>query len=148
MLAAVFADHVQCATAAGTVLGLDIDDELVARQVRRQGTAIAMGGHSAPPSHRWRRGICRRPSFGGTLFRIHQDELQLIEVELLRTWPIAMAQPTLDQQPQLVVLGIRLRHHLPQHLLQDIRLVGECREINLHLGIMMYVVASLPMTPS
>jgi hypothetical protein len=59
-----------------------------------------------------------------------------------------MPQQALDQQPQLLVLGLQLRHHLPQHLLQDIRLVGECREIDLHTVMMRHAAASLPMTPS
>jgi len=54
----------------------------------------------------------------------------------------------LDQQQQLLVLGLQLRHHLPQHTLQDIRVVREGREINLHTGMMMYVVASWLMNPA
>ena len=57
-----------------------------------------------------------------------------------------MPQQTLDQLPQLLVLGLQFRHHLPQHLLQDIRIVGKGREIDLHTVTMMHVVASLPMT--
>jgi hypothetical protein len=72
--------------------------------------------------------------------------LQLIEVKLLGAGAKAMAQQTLDQQPQLLVLGLQLRHHFPQHSLQDIRFVRECCEIDLHTGMMMYVVASLLMT--
>ena len=34
-----------------------------------------------------------------------------------------MAQQTLDQLPQLLVLGLQLRHHFPQHPLQKIRIV-------------------------
>jgi hypothetical protein len=59
-----------------------------------------------------------------------------------------MAQQPLDQQPQLLVLSLQLRHHLPQHPLQDIRLVGQCREIDLHIEMMRHGSASLPMTPS
>ena len=85
--------------------------------------------------------------FGGTLLLVLQDQLQLIEVELLRSRAVAMAQQALDQLPQLLVLGLQLRHHLPQHLLQDIRIVRQCREIDLHNAMMMtHVVASLPMT--
>ena len=146
LLAAVFADHVQRATTAGTVLALDIDDHLEARQVCRQCAAIAVGHLSASP---FVRRLCRR--FGGFAFRstlllILQDELQLIEVELLGTRAEAMAQQTLDQKQQLLVLGLQLRHHLPQHPLQDIRIVRQGREIDLHTVTMMHVVASLPMT--
>ena len=133
----------------GHSLALDVDDDLVARQVCRQRTAIAVGHLGAPPSLRWLRRIFGGVAFGGTLLRILQDELQLIEVELLRTGAIAMAQQTLDQQPQLLVLGLQLRHHLPQHALQDSRIVRQCREIDLHNAMMMtHVVASQPMTPA
>ena len=149
LLAAVFADHVQRATTAGTVLALDIDDHLEARQVCRQCAAIAVGRLSAPPSLRR---LCR--VLGGFVFRdtlllILQDKLQLIEVELLGTRAEAMAQQTLDQKQQLLVLGLQLRHHLPQHPLQDIRIVRQGREIDLHTEMIMpHVIASLPMTPA
>ena len=67
------------------------------------------------------------------LVRFLQAELQLIEVELLGTRAKPMAQQTLHQLPQLLVLGLQLRHHLPQHALQNIRIVGECREVDLHI---------------
>ena len=80
---------------------------------------------------------------------ILQDELQLIEVELFRTRAVAMAQQTLDQQPQLLVLGLQFRHNLLQHSLQDSRIVRQGREIDLHNAMMMtHVVASQPMTPA
>jgi hypothetical protein len=41
---------------------------------------------------------------------------------------------------------LQLRHHLSQHALQNIRIVRECREVDLHIAMMMYVVASLLMT--
>ena len=60
-----------------------------------------------------------------------------------------MPQQTLDQLPQLLVLGLQLRHHLAQHSLQGIRIVRQCREIDLHNAMMMtHDVASLPMTPA
>ena len=58
-----------------------------------------------------------------------------------------MAQQTLDQLPQLLVLGLQLRHHFPQHPLQEIRIVRQCREIDLQNAMMLtHAVASLPMT--
>jgi hypothetical protein len=55
----------------------------------------------------------------------------------------------LDQKQQLLVLGLQLRHHLPQHPLQDIRIVRQGREIDLHNEMIMpHVIASLPMTPA
>jgi hypothetical protein len=59
-----------------------------------------------------------------------------------------MAQQTLDQKQQLLVLGLQLRHHLPQHPLQDIRIVRQGREIDLHNEMIPHVIASLPMTPA
>ena len=60
-----------------------------------------------------------------------------------------MAQQTLDQQPQLLVLGLQLRHHLPQHSLQNVRIVRQRREINLHIAMMLtHAVASLLITPA
>jgi hypothetical protein len=60
-----------------------------------------------------------------------------------------MAQQTLDQLPQLLVLGLQLRHHFPQHPLQKIRIVRQGREIDLHNAMMLtHAVASQPMTPA
>ena len=60
---------------------------------------------------------------------------------------VAVPQQTLDQQPQLLILGLQLRHHLPQHLLQKIRIVRQGREIDLHNTRMMtHAVASPLMT--
>jgi hypothetical protein len=116
--------------------------------VCRQRTAIAIGRLRASPSLRWLCGVLGSFAFGGSLLLILQDELQLIKVKLLRAGTKSMPQQALDQQPQLFVLGLQLRHHFSQHALQNIRIVRQCREINLHIGMMMYVVASLPMTPS
>jgi len=91
-LGAILADHVQRATAAGTVFALDIDDHFVARQVCRQRAAIAIGRPCASPSLRWLRCVLGRLAFGGALLRVFQTELQLIEVELLGTGTKSMAQ--------------------------------------------------------
>ena len=48
-----------------------------------------------------------------------------------------MAQQALDQLPQLLVLGLQLRHNLLQHLLQDSRIVRQGPEIDLHDAVMM-----------
>ena len=62
---------------------------------------------------------------------------------------VAVPQQTLDQQPQLLILGLQLRHHLSQHLLQEIRIVRQCREIDLHNAMLMtHAAASQPMTPA
>ena len=103
------------------------------RQVCRQRAAIAVGRLGASSSFR-----CLRCVTGGFVFRsalllILQAKPQLIEAELLRTWAKPMPQQTLDQQPQLLVLGLQLGHHFPQHALQDIRFVRQCREVDLHI---------------
>jgi hypothetical protein len=140
---------VQHATAARALFVVDVDDDLIAWQVCRQRTAIAVGNLGTPPSLRRFRRIFGGVAFGSTLLRILQDKLQLIEVELLRTWPVTVAQQTLDQQPQLLILGLQFRHHLLQHPLQDSRIVRQGREVDLHNAMMMtHVVASLPMTPA
>jgi hypothetical protein len=60
-----------------------------------------------------------------------------------------MAQQTLDQKQQLLVLGLQFGHNLLQHALKDSRIVRQCREIDLHNTTMMtHVVASQPMTPA
>jgi hypothetical protein len=43
---------------------------------------------------------------------------------------------------------LQLRHHVPQHALQDIRLVRQRREIDLHIAMMSRAAASPPMTPA
>jgi hypothetical protein len=148
-LGAILADQVQHTTTTGTLPALDVDDDLVARQMCGQGTTIAVGWRNAPPSLCWFRRVLRCVVFGGTLLRVLQNQLQLLEVELLRAGTIAMAQQALDQLPQLFVLGLQLRHHLAQHLLQDIWIVRQGREIDLHnTMMMMHAVESPPMTPS
>jgi len=89
----------QRSTTAGAFLALDVDDDLVARQMCRQRTAIAVGCRGAPLSFRWFRRLFGGAIFGGTLFRVLQDQLQLIEVKLFRARAVAMAQQPLDQLP-------------------------------------------------
>jgi len=113
-----------------------------------QRATIAVGCRDAPPPLCWLRRILRSVVFGGTLLRVLQDQLQLLEVELLRAGTVAMAQQALDQLPQLLVLGLQFRHNLLQHLLQDSRVVRQVREIDLHNTMMMHAVESPPMTPS
>jgi hypothetical protein len=148
-LAAIVADHVQRAAAAGAFLALDVDDDLVARQVCGQRTAIAVSRLCAPASLRRFCRVFGGVAFGGTLLLILQDELQLINVQLLRTRAVAVTQQALDQLPQLLVLGLQFGHNLLQHALQDSRIVRQCREIDLHNTMLMtHIVASQPMTPA
>ena len=84
---------------AGAFLALDVDDDLVAWQVCGQCTAIAIGCCYPPASFRWFCCLFGDVIFGGTLFRVLQDQLQLIEVKLFRAWAVTMAQHALDQLP-------------------------------------------------
>jgi hypothetical protein len=60
-----------------------------------QRTAIAVCHLSVPPSLRWLNRILGGVACAGTLFRVLQDELQLVEVELFRARAVAMAQQAL-----------------------------------------------------
>ncbi len=61
--------------------------------------AIAVDCCYPPASFRWFRCVLRGVIFGSTLFRVLQDQLQLIEVKLFRAWAVAMTQQPLDQLP-------------------------------------------------
>ena len=98
-LGAIVTDHVQRTATAGAFLALDVDDDLVARQVRGQRTAIAVGCRYRTPSLRWLCCLFGGVVRGGTLLLILQDELQLLEVELFRARPVAVAQQALDELP-------------------------------------------------
>ena len=105
-----FADHVQRAAAARAVAALDVDQHLIARQMRRQRAMIAVGPASRRGSRavsaairRILRGLVR----GDGLLQILQPELQLIGAQLLGAAAELVAQQALDQQPQLVVLGVQ-----------------------------------------
>lgn len=147
-LGAILADQVQRAATTGALSAIDVDDDLVAWQMSGQRTAIAVGCRDAPPSLRWFRRVLGRVIFGGSLLGVLQNQLQLLEVELLRAGTIAMAQQALDQLPQLLILGLQLRHHFPKHLLQGVRIFRQGREIDLHNMMMTHAVASPPMTPA
>ena len=86
-LGAIVTDHVQRTATAGAFLALDVDDDLVARQVCGQCTAIAIGCRGAPPSFRWFRCVLRGVIFGSTLFGVLQDQLQLLEIKLSERGP-------------------------------------------------------------
>jgi hypothetical protein len=58
-----------------------------------------------------------------------------------------MVQQTLEQKQQLLILDLQLTRHLPQHSLQDIRIVRagpQDRKIDLCHVTMMHVVALPP----
>jgi hypothetical protein len=111
LLVAVFANDVQGAAAAGAVLVIDVDNDFIARQVRRQGAEIAIDRRSSP---RFRcapaRCVCclgdlfGRVALGLALCRILQHQPQLLEIQSLRTRAKAMSQQTLNHPQQLLVL--------------------------------------------
>jgi hypothetical protein len=90
-LGAILADRVQRAATTGALLARDLDDHLVARQMRGQRATIAVGCRYAPSSLRRLRRILRSAVFGDSLLRVLQDQLQLLEIELLRAGAVAMA---------------------------------------------------------
>jgi len=109
---------VQCAAAAGAVALLDVDQHLITRQMRRQRAMVAVGTGLAP----WPRLVCGRIrrllpglAFRNGLLQILDPEQQLIGVQLLGAAAELVAQQTLDQQLQLVDLGIALLHRFLQH---------------------------------
>jgi hypothetical protein len=85
------------------------------------------------------------------LLEVFQSELQLIRADLFGPAAEPMAQQALDQQPQLIILGVQFRvlpcrraDHLAQHLLQQRGIVGQHLEIDLHAAIMDNALASVP----
>jgi hypothetical protein len=132
----------------------DIDHHLVARQMGGQRTMVTMGPSIAPATP-FVRGIFGRVLtglvLGDRLFQIFQPELQLIVAQLLGTAAKPMAEQALDQHSEFVVLSVqftmllrRRSHHIPQHLLQQFRIVRQPFEINLHSRMMLDHAASTP----
>ena len=148
LFGAQFADRVQGAATTRAVVVLHVDHHLVARQMSRQGTMIAVGPRCAPRLILPRGGrILCGLVLGDRLLEVLQSELELIPSELFRAAAKLMTQQALDQPPQLVVLGVQftlLMHHRPQHLLQDGRIVRQRVEVNLHDVIMNNAPASMP----
>ena len=112
LLAAQFADRVQHAAAAGAVAVLDVDQHLIARQMRGQRTVVAIGTGLPPlplfvPGRvRILRGLVGRKG----LLQILDPELQLIGDQVFGAAAELVAQQTLYQQLQLVDFGIALLH--------------------------------------
>ena len=158
LLTAQFADRVHCAAAAGAVAMFDIDQHLIARQMRRKGAVVAVGACLAPLALSVRRRILRGFVRGDGLLQVLQCQLQLIRTQLFRAAAKLLAQQTLDQQVQLVDFGIALLQsrlllfgcgdHIAQHLLQRGRIVRQGGEVDLHDSIMINAVESAPMTPA
>jgi hypothetical protein len=99
LLGAILTNLMQRATAAGTFLAVDINNDFEAREVCWQRAAIAVGRPRLP---RFPEGfrrvfcVCGCLALGSGLLLILEHELQLIEVEFLRTPPVSMAQQALD----------------------------------------------------
>ena len=79
------------------------------------------------------------------------DELQLIVGQLLGTTTEAMAEQSLDQHSEFIVLSVqfamllrRRSHHIPQHLLQQFGILRQLFEIDLHSRMMIDHAASAP----
>ena len=107
LLGAQFADRVQRAAAAGAVAPLDVDQNLVARQMLRQGAVVAPGRCRTTAALLGLRRLLPGLVLGDALLEILEPELQLVRAELLRPAAELLPQQALDQQPQLVVLGLQ-----------------------------------------
>lgn len=130
---------------------LHIQHHLVARQVRWQGAVVARralgtglarggGGGSA-------RSVLGGLVGGDSLLQRLQPELQLVGGELLRPSAELVTRQPLDQQPELVILGVQrplLVQHRAQHLLQGGRVVWQRVEVDLHGVMMTDAAASRP----
>jgi hypothetical protein len=153
LLAAQFADRVQQATAARAVADRDVDQYFITRPVRWQGAVVTLCLRLPPcPPLASLRCLCLpgRLTGGDILLEVLKAKLQLIGSPLLRVPAELLAQQTLDQQRQLLDLGVALadralqhhlllgrrRHHLAQHPLQRGWVVRQGGEIDRH-GIMM-----------
>jgi len=82
-----------------------------------------------------------------TLLEVFEPELQLVRAQLLRPTAELMTAQLLDQQPQLVVLGVQLAllvQHRPQHLLQRGGVVWQGFWVDLHGQMMDGAAASQP----
>jgi hypothetical protein len=74
---------------------------------------------------------------GNGLLQLLQPKLQLVGAQLLRAATELVTNEALDQQPQLVVLGVQfavLQQHRPQHLLQYRGVIREGFQVDLHVG--------------
>ena len=90
----------QRAAAARADLALDVDDHLIARQVRRQDAVVAPWTCSVallPLSVR-SRGVLRRLARGNGLLQVLKPKRQLVGVELLGPPSELLAQQLLDQR--------------------------------------------------
>ena len=106
--------------------------------MRRQRAVVAasrLGTRLARRAGRQRRGILGRLVGGDGLLQLLEPELQLVGAQLLGAATELVARQALDQQPQLVVLGVQfalLQQHRPQHLLQYRGVVRQGVGIDLH----------------
>ena len=135
---------------------LDIDQYLIARQMRWESTVVAVGTGHAPLALGVLCGILCGLSSGDGLLQILERQLQLVRTQLFRAAAELLAQQTLDHQVQLVDLGIALLQgrllllsragHLAQHLLQRCGIIRQGGEIDLHASIMISAAESAPMT--
>jgi hypothetical protein len=149
----VFANDMQCATAAGTGVVLDIDHQLDPRQMRRQCTAIAFGRLGASWTRccfrcrrlRWRRDRvqCRR-LLRQRLLQVLDPVLERRVVELLGAATEPVALQASDHQPQPFDLGQRRA----QDLLQHGRVVGQGCGSGEHTPRLLRRYESAPMNPA
>jgi hypothetical protein len=102
LLGDIFRDHVHRAAAARAALVGDVEDDLVALQMRRQVTAVALR-RAACPGLRLGRGLDRLLSRGDgsdVLLEPFQGELELLGVDALGLAAVPGADQLLDRQLQ------------------------------------------------
>ena len=130
--------------------------------MRGQRAMVAVGAGLAPRP-RFVCGGLRRVlpglAFRDSLLQILDPEQQLIGGQLFGAAAELLAQQTLDQQLQLVDLGIALLHrilqhgvlllgrgnHLAQQVLQRCRIVRQCGEVDVHARSIADAAASAEM---
>jgi len=143
----------QRAAAARAVAALDVDHHLIAGQMCGQGPVIAIGPSFTTTLRVFRRvrRVLRGLVLGDSLLEVLKPELELLHSELFATATELMARQALDQQSQLVVLGVQFRvllcrrgDDLAQHLLQEADVVGQAVEVDLHATMMNNAFASVP----
>ncbi len=132
----------QRAAAARAGAAGGVDQHHVARQMSGQGAVVASRrprrAAALPGLHRLLPGLV----LGNALLKILEPELHLVRAELFRPTAELVPQQALDRQPELAALGMQCAmlircggDHLPEHLLQVGRIIGQCVEVDLHVPV-------------
>ena len=127
---------VQCAAAAGAGLMLEIEPDVLARQMRRQARPLVCGLESGRLRPRWTEALASVRAISA--LEVFEAELQLIVIEPLGTPAELAALQLLNDELQPLDLGLclgeggalgRERAHQP---LQRLHIVRQSGEIDVH----------------